>query len=149
MGTSLAAHWTVLDSHFQHHARMVNRFREADGRAVLSMWRTQTNEDGLRLSRSEREALIERHCELFGNWPICAPCRGVKAHTLADLELADYRITEGKRLVADQRRRIADQKCADQWRLSQSMLLNFEVSLQLLITHRNMIAKELRAVGSH
>jgi hypothetical protein len=128
---------------------MVDRFREAGCDAVLYMWRSQTNEGGQRLSRSEREALIERHCELFGSWPACAPRRGVKAHSLADLERANRRITEGKRRVADQRRRTADEKCVDQWRLSQSVLLNFEASLQLLIKHRNMIAKELTGVGSH
>jgi hypothetical protein len=36
---------------------------------VVRMWNTQTNEDGDHLSRFEREALIERHCELFGTWP--------------------------------------------------------------------------------
>jgi hypothetical protein len=33
------------------------------------MWRSQTKEDGERLSKTERDALIERHCELFGTWP--------------------------------------------------------------------------------
>jgi len=33
------------------------------------MWKTQTNEDGVHLSQFERDALIERHCELFGTWP--------------------------------------------------------------------------------
>jgi hypothetical protein len=33
------------------------------------MWRSQTNERGSPLSKFEREALIERHCELFGTWP--------------------------------------------------------------------------------
>jgi hypothetical protein len=33
------------------------------------MWRNQTNEGGNRLTEFEREALIERHCELFGTWP--------------------------------------------------------------------------------
>ena len=71
---------------------MVDRFKEAGREAVLSMWRSQTNEDGQRLSRFEREALIERHCELFGIWPVRAPDREVRAFTLADLELADRRI---------------------------------------------------------
>jgi len=128
---------------------MLDRFRKAGCDAVLSMWRTQTNEAGQRLSQSEREALVERHCELFRTWPVSAPRRGVKAHTLADLELADHRIAEGKQRVADQRRRTADRECMDQWRLSQGVLVNFEVSLQLLIKHRNMIAKELAGVGSH
>jgi hypothetical protein len=30
------------------------------------MWRTQINEGGAALTQFEREALIERHCELFG-----------------------------------------------------------------------------------
>jgi hypothetical protein len=29
----------------------------------------QTNERGEPLSQFEREALIERHCGLFGSWP--------------------------------------------------------------------------------
>jgi hypothetical protein len=33
------------------------------------MWRSQTKENGKRLSKTERAALIERHCELFGTWP--------------------------------------------------------------------------------
>jgi len=37
--------------------------------AVAPMWKSQTNEDGKRLSQFERDALIERHCELFGTWP--------------------------------------------------------------------------------
>src|SRR5262249_36275510 len=41
--------------------------REAGGaHAVPRMWKSQTNEDGKRLSKFERDALIERHCELFG-----------------------------------------------------------------------------------
>jgi hypothetical protein len=36
---------------------------------VRRMWHTQRNEDGWPLSQFEREALIERHCELFGTWP--------------------------------------------------------------------------------
>jgi hypothetical protein len=42
---------------------------QVDGSAVLDMWTSQTNEDGERLSQFERDALIERHCELFGTWP--------------------------------------------------------------------------------
>jgi hypothetical protein len=33
------------------------------------MWETDTNEAGERLSEFEREALVERYCELFGCWP--------------------------------------------------------------------------------
>jgi hypothetical protein len=36
---------------------------------VRRMWASQTNEDGTPLTQFEREALIERHCELFGVWP--------------------------------------------------------------------------------
>jgi len=69
MQRSLAAEWAALDGHFEHHAKLVDRFREADRVAVVRMWRSQTNEYGIRLSQFEREALIERHCELFGTWP--------------------------------------------------------------------------------
>jgi hypothetical protein len=65
----VAGHWTALEDHFRHHATIVDRFRQADERAVLDMWTSQTNEDGERLSQLERDALIERHCELFGTWP--------------------------------------------------------------------------------
>jgi len=30
---------------------------------------TKRNEHGIPLSQFERDALIERHCELFGTWP--------------------------------------------------------------------------------
>jgi hypothetical protein len=33
------------------------------------MWRDDRNERGQPLSAFERQALIERHCELFGHWP--------------------------------------------------------------------------------
>jgi hypothetical protein len=65
----VVAEWAALEHHFRHHATLVNRFRRANGSAVLSMWMTQTNEAGKRLSQFERHALIERHCELFGTWP--------------------------------------------------------------------------------
>ena len=66
---SVSAQWAALDDHFRHHAKLVNRFRHADVHAVARMWKSQTNEDGKRLSPFERDALIERHCELFGTWP--------------------------------------------------------------------------------
>jgi hypothetical protein len=69
VGTSLIAHWAALEEHFQRHAQVVGHFRNAGPEAVVRMWNTQTNEDGDHLSRFEREALIERHCELFGTWP--------------------------------------------------------------------------------
>jgi hypothetical protein len=69
MKLSVAAQWAARDDHFQRHARVVERFRTADANSVRWMWRHQMNEGGARLSPFEREALIERHCELFGTWP--------------------------------------------------------------------------------
>lgn len=34
MGITLAAQWAALDSHFQRHAGMVDRFRDAGGEAA-------------------------------------------------------------------------------------------------------------------
>jgi hypothetical protein len=61
--------WMALDRHFLRHRQQVDRFREARRAVVLRMWASQTNERGEPLSQFEREALIERHCELFGTWP--------------------------------------------------------------------------------
>ena len=61
--------WVALEGHFDYHAKLVDRFREAGGDAVRHMWNSQTNEDGKPLSHFERKALVERHCELFGTWP--------------------------------------------------------------------------------
>ena len=110
-GDMLAAHWAALDSHFQQHARMIDRFKDAGRDAVLSMWRTLTNEGGQRLSRFEREALIERRCELFGIWPCCPTRRlgDVKAHTQW-LNLPNIGLPKAKQRIADQRRRVADQE---------------------------------------
>ena len=69
MKRSLAAQWAVLDDHFGHHATLVARFRYADAEAVLRMWLSEINEHGDCLSQFERDALIERHCELFGTQP--------------------------------------------------------------------------------
>ena len=69
MKGSSAAQWDLLHCHFEYHARLVARFRGPSHVAVKHMWRTQTNERGAPLSQFEREALIERHCELFGAWP--------------------------------------------------------------------------------
>jgi hypothetical protein len=69
MPTSVDAHWLILGFHFVHHAQQVDRFRDASKRAVRRMWKDQTNEDGSPLSQFDREALMERHCELFGVWP--------------------------------------------------------------------------------
>lgn len=65
-----ATHWLVLERHFANHAEQVARFRTATRSAARRMWKTQTNEYGAPLSDSERKALIERHCELFGSWPL-------------------------------------------------------------------------------
>jgi hypothetical protein len=69
MKASAAGHWAALDDHFQHHAKLVHHFRHAAPEGVVRMWRSQKNEVGERLSQFERDALIERHCELFGTWP--------------------------------------------------------------------------------
>ena len=69
-GTSVSnCPWQLLEGHFSHHARLVNHFRGADGPAVVAMWETGTNAAGERLSQFEHDALVERHCELFGRWP--------------------------------------------------------------------------------
>ena len=62
--------WASLERHFAHHARLVARFRSFGPVAVARMLREQRNEAGAPLSRDEREALVERHCELFGSWPV-------------------------------------------------------------------------------
>jgi len=67
--SSVALQWAALDAHFQHHTKLVRHFRHAGADAVVRMWMSQTNEAGERLSQFERDALIERHCELFGTWP--------------------------------------------------------------------------------
>jgi hypothetical protein len=59
----------MLEDHFQHHAKLVDRFRYAGAEAVVRMWLTDINEYGEYLSQFERDALRERHCELFGTWP--------------------------------------------------------------------------------
>jgi hypothetical protein len=61
--------WQLLEDHFRYHARFINHFRDADGTAVAAMSETGTNAEGNPLSQFEREALVERHCELFGTWP--------------------------------------------------------------------------------
>jgi hypothetical protein len=61
--------WTMLEQYFAHHAVLVHRFRGAGRSDIVRMWETQRNEAGERLSQLEREALVERHCELFGSWP--------------------------------------------------------------------------------
>ena len=62
--------WTELEKHFRYHASVVRRFERANAQLVLRMWRANRNEFGEPLSSCEREALIERHCELFETWPM-------------------------------------------------------------------------------
>jgi hypothetical protein len=66
---AIAAQWVLLNEHFRYHASLIDRFRGAGPSAVLRMWASGTNEAGERLTQFERDALVERHCELFGNWP--------------------------------------------------------------------------------
>jgi len=63
------AQWNELETHFRHQATLVRRFERANAQLILRMWKTNRNEFGHPLSSFEREALIERHCELFGTWP--------------------------------------------------------------------------------
>jgi hypothetical protein len=69
MKLSVAAQWAALDDHFRQHAKALDRFRHARADAIARMWKYQINEGGEALSKFERDALIERHCELFGSWP--------------------------------------------------------------------------------
>ena len=73
----IARRWAALETHFHYHARMVARFRHAEGAAVVSMWQSQSNESGNPLTPFERHALVERHCELFGAWPEGAQTGGI------------------------------------------------------------------------
>jgi hypothetical protein len=61
--------WTQLECHFVHHARLVDRFRNVDRLALARMWQLQGNEFGRPLTKLERDALVERYCEVFGHWP--------------------------------------------------------------------------------
>jgi hypothetical protein len=136
MPTSLAAQWAALEEHFQRHTKLVARFRKTGRDAVVSMWENQINENGTPLSEFEREALIERYCELFGTWPACAQrtARGVKTDALAVAGLADPRIAVGRRRIAHQRRRITEQqRRGGDIRLSERVLLNFEATFQPMV----------------
>jgi hypothetical protein len=64
-----ASQWQRLEEHFRQHASIVTYFRNANAAAVIQMLRTGVNDAGTCLSQFERDALIERHCELFGRWP--------------------------------------------------------------------------------
>ena len=141
MPKSLAAQWADLDEHFQRHARCVARFRETGRDDVQAMWEKGINEGGTPLSEFEREALIERYCELFGTWPACADRTGIgKTLTLADLELADRPNAEDRQRIARQRRRVAEQeRLGSDIRLSERVLLNFEATFQLMVGYRRTL----------
>ena len=131
MASSHAAQWAALEEHFQRHAKLVARFRETGRNAVVAMWENQINESGTALSEFEREALIERYCELFGAWPACAQptLGGAKTQTRADLELTERHVTECRQRIAHQRRRVTEQdRLGSDIRLSQRVLLNFEAT---------------------
>jgi hypothetical protein len=64
-----ASEWEQLELHFHRHAALIERFRHASPSTVQRLWRAGRNEAGAPLSRFEREALIERYCEVFGAWP--------------------------------------------------------------------------------
>jgi hypothetical protein len=66
------------------------------------------------------------------------------AHNLADLQMANRHVAEGERRVACQRRRISEQEGAGHdTRLSNGVLDNFEITLQLMIEYRDMIVREM------
>jgi len=67
--TATAGQWALLEEHFRYHAALVDRFKNADSNTVVRMWANRTNEAGEHLSQFEFDALVERYCELFGNWP--------------------------------------------------------------------------------
>jgi len=66
---SVTDEWAALDHHFKRQMGLLHRFKNANANSVRWMWKHQTNEAGNHLTQFEREALIERHCELFGTWP--------------------------------------------------------------------------------
>jgi hypothetical protein len=68
-GAAIAAAWEGLEGHFEYHAALVARFKDACRASVRRMWESGTNEVGERLTPFERDALVERYCELFGIWP--------------------------------------------------------------------------------
>jgi hypothetical protein len=63
------AAWSLIEEHFRHHAALIRRFERTTAPDVIRMWRRGCNEKGEPLSPLEREALVERYCELFGRWP--------------------------------------------------------------------------------
>src|SRR6476619_1657460 len=81
--------WHILEEHFRHHARQVDHFRSADASAVITMWNSGTNAAGEQLSQFEHDALVERYCELFGNWPDQPLC-GERQAKLGAVEPNNY-----------------------------------------------------------
>ena len=81
----LKSEWARLEEHFTYHASLVDRFRAAGPSAVLGMVQSGRNERGQILSAFEREALVKRHCEMFGYWPEIAECSN--ATELIDTDL--------------------------------------------------------------
>jgi len=114
------------------------------------MWLSRTNEHGAPLTLPECEALIERHSELFGTWPLYAPLgiSGVTARILAQLDLADRHVAKGKQRVADQRSRVAgNESVGGDTMLSRRLLVSFEMALRLMIAYRDLLAKELAGIA--
>jgi len=72
---TLVQAWSELDRHFRVHASLIQRFKHASASDVVEMLKTGCNECGQPLSAFEREALVERHCELFGRWPTELPAQ--------------------------------------------------------------------------
>ena len=71
------------------------------------------------------------------------------AHNLADLQTANRHVAEGERRIACQRRRIAEQEGAGHdTHLSRQVLESFELTLELLIEHRDKIVRELAQTSS-
>ena len=94
---SVAADWAALDDHFQRHAKLVARFSQAGPDAVCRMWRHQINEDGASLSQFERDALIERHCELFGIWPTQTDNRARHSDVASTQQLDTFKSTPSRK----------------------------------------------------
>ena len=67
--SACAREWERLEEHFRQHASIVTYFRNASSAAVLHMLKSGVNDSGACLSQFERDALVDRHCELFGRWP--------------------------------------------------------------------------------
>ena len=61
----VAGDWAALDDL----AALLKRFRHTRADAVARVWKYQINEEGVCLSQFQRDALIERHCEIFETWP--------------------------------------------------------------------------------